>query len=228
MTDVPAIPPSAVIFDMDGVLIDSEPIHFEAIHQILADHGVTSMSEHDAAFFGCTALEVFATLRRRFGLKPEASALAAEWIERVVRLLSRPLTPMAGVPDVLYRLRDRGLRLALASGSAPPIVAATLAGLGLAGTFEFVVSADEVERGKPQPDIFLETARRLGIVPSACLVVEDSTNGLAAALAAGMACAAVPCASTKGQDFSRATVTLGSLLELPAWLDACGSPGAGR
>jgi HAD superfamily hydrolase (TIGR01509 family) len=215
-------PLAAVIFDMDGVLIDSEPIHFEAIGALLTDHGVSSPAYHDESFFGCTAHEVFRTLRRRYQLVPTEDDLAAEWISRVVALLSRPLQPLPGVPGVLNDLRARGLRLALASGSAPSIVAATLAGLGLSQAFECMVSGHEVSRGKPAPDIFLETANRLGLPAAGCLVIEDSYNGLTAAVAAGMRCVAVPCASTAGQDFSAATVRLESLTRLPAWVDGLG------
>jgi HAD superfamily hydrolase (TIGR01509 family) len=220
MTDRLGTPIAAVVFDMDGVLIDSEPIHFAAIYALLADHGVTAPSEQEEAFFGHTALEVFRILRAHYDLVPDETALASDWIARVVELLSQPLVPMPGLPGVLGELRDRGLRLALASGSAPPIVAATLHGLGLGQAFEVVVSADEVAKGKPAPDIFLETARRLGVRPEACLVIEDSLNGVNAAVAAGMACVAVPCHSTRGQDFSSAAVRLDSLAELPGWLDA--------
>lgn len=211
-------PLAAVIFDMDGVLIDSEPIHFEATRSLLADHGVEYQPDLEENFFGCTEREVFRALRLRYGLKAPETELAASWVARVVALLGRPLEPMAGVPDVLHELRDRGMRLALASSSAPPIVRATLDGLGVSDLFEFTVSGHEVARGKPAPDIFVEAARRLGLPRESCLVVEDSSNGLTAAVAAGIPCVAVPCPSTAGQDFTVAAVRLGSLTELPAWL----------
>jgi beta-phosphoglucomutase-like phosphatase (HAD superfamily) len=119
-------------------------------------------------------------------------------------------------------LRARGLRLALASSSAPPIIAATLAGLSLSDMFEFAVSGHDVERGKPAPDIFIEAVRRLGLRREACLVVEDSFNGLSAATAAGVRCVAVPCPSTAGQDFSGADGRLNDLTELPAWVEQAG------
>lgn len=215
-----SIPLTAVIFDMDGVLIDSEPIHFEATRALLADHGVEYSADFDDNFYGCTDRDVFRLLRARYRLAPAEEELAASWIARVVALLGRPLQPMAGVPDVLRDLRDSGLRLALASSSAPEIIQATLTGLGLFGLFELVVSGHEVDRGKPAPDIFLETARRLGVPREACLVVEDSFNGVSAAAAAGIRCVAVPCPSTAGQDFSLAFGRLDNLRELPAFVKA--------
>jgi HAD superfamily hydrolase (TIGR01509 family) len=219
MTDVNIPqPPAAVIFDMDGVLIDSEPIHFEATRTLLAEHGVEFEPDLEQNFFGCTDREVFRALRARYGLAAGEADLASAWIAKVVGLLGGRLAPLSGVPLVLDVLRRSGLRLALASSSAPAIIAATLTGLGLSDTFELTVSGHDVRSGKPAPDIFLEAARRLGVAPADCLVVEDSFNGLSAAVAAGMRCAAVPCHSTAGQDFTRATVRLESLVELPAFL----------
>jgi HAD superfamily hydrolase (TIGR01509 family) len=212
----------AVIFDMDGVLIDSEPIHFEATRALLADLGIDYVPDLDENFFGCTDYDVFHALRARYGLAADEGELAAAWVERSVTLLSRPLAPMRGVPDVLHALRRSGVRLALASSSAPPIIAATLSGLGLSSVFEITVSGHDVERGKPAPDIFLETARRLEVKPEALLIVEDSFNGLSAAVAAGIRCVAVPCQPTARQDFTCAAVRLGDLTELLPWLDASG------
>jgi HAD superfamily hydrolase (TIGR01509 family) len=219
------MPLAAVIFDMDGVLIDSEPIHFEATRALMEALGVDYVPDRDENFYGCTDRDVFRALRSRYQLEAGEGELAAAWIARVVILLGRPLAPMAGVPDVLRALRARGLRLALASSSAPQIIAATLAGLGLSDMFEFAVSGHDVEHGKPAPDIFIEAVRRLGVDRDACLVVEDSFNGLTAATAAGVRCVAVPCPSTADQDFSGAAGRLNDLTELPAWVDGAGAAG---
>jgi HAD superfamily hydrolase (TIGR01509 family) len=209
----------AIIFDMDGVLVDSEPVHFEATRLLMHEHGIAYTSADEERFFGRTDREVFTELRARHGLRPEVHELADAWIRRVVELLAQRLVPMRGVPSVLDRLRAAGLRLALASSSSPAIIHATIGGLGLGQAFEATVSGRDVANGKPAPDIFIETARRLALAASSCLVVEDSQNGLRAAMAAGMPCAAVPCASTMGQDFTGATVRLGSLDDLPAWVE---------
>jgi HAD superfamily hydrolase (TIGR01509 family) len=223
MSAVASLPhPTAVIFDMDGVLIDSEPMHSAAMRSLLADHGATLAPDLEATFVGWSDREIFRALKAHYGLAPGEAELASDWIARVVTLLGRPHPPLAGVPDVLHQLRRAGVRLALASSSAPRIIAATLEALGLRGTFEFVVSGHDVASGKPSPDIFLETARRLEVAPGDCLVVEDSVNGLTAALAAGMRCVVVPCAATVGHDFSAAAARLESLTELPAYLAISG------
>ncbi len=211
-------PPAAVIFDMDGVLLDSEPIHFEATRSLLGEHGIVFEPDLEENFYGCTDREVFRALKARYRLEADEKELASAWIVKVVALLAGPLVPLKGIPEVLHTLRRSGVRVALASSSAPAIIAATLGGLGLSGTFEFTVSGHDVARGKPSPDIFIEAARRLRLPPAACVVVEDSCNGLRAAIAAGIPCAAVPCASTSRQDFAGAAARLPSLLELPAFL----------
>lgn len=217
----------AIIFDMDGVLADTEPLHAEATRRLMAAYGVTYTPGHDDNFFGLTDDEVFDQLRRRYQLDADSRSLSAAWVAEVVSGLAVGLEPLPGVPAVLGTLRTRGYRLALASGSSPAIISATLNALDLAGWFEPVVSGKEVGRGKPAPDVFLETARRLGLDPAACLVVEDSGNGLAGAAAAGMACVIIPCGTTSNQDFARATARLASLEELPAWLSRgrCDEPG---
>lgn len=208
----------AIIFDMDGVLVDSEPVHFEATRLLLEDHGIGYQPAEDENFFGCTDREVFRQLRQRYALDVHEHDLAEAWIERVVRLLPDRIAPMPGVPEVLHGLKSAGLHLALASSSSPAIIRTTITGLGLDGVFETTVSGRDVERGKPAPDIFLEAARRLGEDPASCLVIEDSYNGLLAAHAAGIECLVVPCASTASQDFSLATARLSTLREVPAWV----------
>jgi HAD superfamily hydrolase (TIGR01509 family) len=218
--------PTAIIFDMDGVLTDSEPLHVHATQVLLATYGVDYVQPADENFFGLTDREVFRILRRRYSLEAAEDELAVAWCDLVARLLPERLVPMPGVPDVLRALGRAGFRLALASGSAPEIIAGTLTALGVEACFEQVVSGMEVGRGKPAPDVFLETARRLEVPPAECLVVEDSRNGLLAATSAGMACAVIPCRSTVGQDFAEAMVRLADLRELLPWL-GLSDPGKG-
>jgi HAD superfamily hydrolase (TIGR01509 family) len=121
---------------------------------------------------------------------------------------------MPGVPDVCHRLGAAGYRLGLASSAAAEEIAAVIDALGLAPRLGAWVCAADVPRGKPSPDIFLEAARRLGVAPAGCLVIEDSLNGLRAAKAAGMACVVVPNAFTRHQDHSAADLRIASLTEL--------------
>jgi HAD superfamily hydrolase (TIGR01509 family) len=207
----------AVVFDMDGVLIDSEPLHYQATRQMMAELGVEyGLADHQQ-FFGWTDLDMFRTLRERHRLAPEPDALAREYVGRVIALLDQRAA-MPGVPAVPRGLRQRGYRLAVASSSAPASIAAVLRVLDLTDVFERVASGVEVGRSKPAPDVFLLAAERLGVAPRRCLVVEDSRNGVVGARNAGMPCAAIPCPATRHQDFAEADIRLDSLEDLPALL----------
>lgn len=210
---------------MDGVLVDTEPIHVEATRLLLSAQGVSYEDNPDDNFFGYSDREVFRVLRARYGLHPDEATLGALWVDYVLPLIADGIEPAAGVPRVIFDLCDSGYRLALGSGSAPPVIEATLGALGVRSSFDHVVSAADVGRGKPAPDIFLEALRRLNVPASRALVVEDSRNGLLSAVAAGIQCVAVPCGSTIAQDFSEAAVTLSSLVELPEWLDSMRADG---
>jgi HAD superfamily hydrolase (TIGR01509 family) len=203
----------AVIFDMDGVLVDSEPLHQESTRQVLAECGVVDCVD-DPAFVGRTDVEIFTIFRARHRLDPDPATLSRRFSAVACAILREHARPLPGVPDVLHALRAAGYRLALASSSTPEVIAATLEALGIRALFEHVVSAADSGRGKPAPDVFLEAAKRLGVAPSACLVIEDSRNGILAAQAAGMRRIAIPCPTTRAHDFTEADCVLGSLREL--------------
>ena len=202
----------AVIFDMDGVLLDSEPLHEDVTRSLLAECGVTTVS--GLTYVGLTTRESFTLICRELALPHDPAELDTRYTARVIPLLRERATPLPGVPDVPRALKARGLRLAVGSSSRLEVIEATLDGLGVRALFDAVVSAADMPRGKPAPDVFLEAARRLGVAPEACVVIEDSERGVQAACAAGMRCVAVPCGVTRQHDFSQATLVLGGLPEL--------------
>ena len=206
--------PLAVVFDMDGVLLDSEPIGYEAMRLVMRGQGAPYDEVENDEFVGRTTAESFRVLRARRGLRPEIGELVRQFCDAKIRLSREGARPLPGVPEVLERVRAAGYRLALASSAEIPIIAATVETLGLADCFELRVSGEEVPRGKPAPDVFLEAARRLALAPRECLVVEDSRNGQLAARAARMRCAVVPCSATLGHDFTEADYRLQTLTEL--------------
>jgi HAD superfamily hydrolase (TIGR01509 family) len=206
--------PRAVIFDMDGVLLDSEPIGYEAMREVMHRHGAPYDLAQNDEFVGRTSTESFRILRARHGMTPEAEELARQFRETKIRIVRERAVPMVGVPEVLVRARAAGYRLALASSAETAVIDATVEALGLAALFEVRVSGWQVGRGKPAPDVFLETARRLVLPPGECLVVEDSRNGLLAAKAAGMRCVVVPCEVTLAHDFTEADHRIAALPEL--------------
>jgi HAD superfamily hydrolase (TIGR01509 family) len=209
----------AVIFDMDGVLVDSEPVNVEALAVLLAAHGVRYTEAENDEFVGVSDREHFTALRERYRLGPTVEELIKRWTGLVLQLIPTRSRPRPGVPEVLERLSQRSYRLALASSALRPVIDARLAALGVAEHFPVIVSALDVARGKPAPDVFLAAAARLGVPPDRCLVVEDSRNGLLAAKAAGMRCAVVPSPATRLQAFAEADFLLGGLPDLLGILD---------
>ncbi len=203
---------------MDGVLVDSEPLGMEAMRRVMARHGVVYTEADNNEFLGRTTLEECRILRARHRLEADERDLTREYVDILVALIRDRPRPMPGVPAVLGELCTAGYRMALASSAEPVVIAENVRSLDLARFFEAIVSGTEVAHGKPAPDVFVETARRLGIPAGGCLVVEDSRNGLLAAKAAGMACAVVPCASTCHQDFREADYRFRFLAELLALL----------
>lgn len=183
----------AVIFDLDGTLVDSEPNYYEAGRQILDEYGVPgySWSDHER-FVGISTLETVAVWKDEYGLRASVEELFVAKNRRYLEL-ARAATP--AYPEMrafVELLAGEGVPMAVASGSSPEAIEAVLAGTGLDAYLRLAVSADEVARGKPAPDVFLEAARRLGADPADCVVLEDAAPGAAAAHAAGMRCIAVP------------------------------------
>jgi HAD superfamily hydrolase (TIGR01509 family) len=217
-------PLRAAIFDMDGVLIDSEPLHLRATQAAMGHRGSSFTERDNRAFFGATDAELFRVLRILFNLDPDTSELVDAKRAHLVALIRAEGRPRPGVPEVPRGLRGAGLALGLVSASARPVIQTVLETVGLALDFTVVVSGDETGRGKPAPDGFLMAARRLGVEPHRCLVVEDSRNGVLAGKAAGMRVAAVPCPATSHEDFGPADLVLPDLEALPKALGLDGRP----
>ncbi|TDB82451.1 HAD family phosphatase [Micromonospora sp. KC721] len=181
-----------VIFDLDGVLVDSEPNYFAAERRLLADHGVDFTVEMKRPYIGMSTREVIVDLVRRFGLPEPVDVLIERKNAHYLELASRATTVYPQTSRLLTLLHERGYPVALASGSSPEVIEVVLNAAGLRKLFNVVVSADAVPRGKPAPDLFLAAANQLGVPPEGCVVLEDSAPGVRAALAAGMRCVAVP------------------------------------
>jgi HAD superfamily hydrolase (TIGR01509 family) len=210
---------AAVIFDMDGVLVDSEPLHLRATQAALGTRGPSYTERDNQSFFGVTDTDLLRLLRILFNLPDTTAALVEAKTAYLITMIRTEGRLRPGVPLVPLTLRQAGLPLALATASRRPVIQAVLERVGLDRAFGAVVAGDEVARGKPAPDGFLMAARRLAVEPERCLVVEDSRNGVLAARAAGMLVAAVPCPATSHEDFSDAHFLLPSLEALPRVLD---------
>ncbi len=174
----------ALIWDCDGVLVDSEPLSNAAWQTVLLRRGVRATSTDLDRFTGRSDDAVLEHYRRVTGDRLEG--ILEEREAEFERQARGVLTTFPGLPELLGRLHGQGRRMAVASSGRLPRIRFSLAETGLAGYLETVCSATEVEQGKPAPDLFLLAARRLGVAPSRCVVIEDSVPGLQAAVSAGM------------------------------------------
>ena len=181
----------AVVFDMDGVLVDSEPVWEEVRRAVVAEHGGRWAPDAQQRLMGMNTAEWARYLsdELRVGLRPDAVADLV--VRRMGERYAADLPMLPGAVDAVRRAADRW-PLGLASSSPRVLIDAVLAAAGIADLFAATVSSDEVERGKPAPDVYLTAAARLDVAPHRCAAVEDSSNGLRAAAAAGLRVIAVP------------------------------------
>ncbi len=179
----------AVIFDMDGVLIDSEPIYDTIALELLAERGHRPPDELFDQLRGLTSDQVWAKIAAAIELPSIAEELATECTHRLEQFFttSPDLSAIDGIPELVRALQAHGLRLAVASSSVRDRVEIILDRLQLRAFMDAVLTGDDVTASKPDPEIFVAAAARMGLRPERCAVIEDSHNGLLAARAAGMA-----------------------------------------
>lgn len=195
-----ATPIDAVIFDLDGVLADSEVWWHEVRAGYAAARGRTWTLDDSRACMGSSSRAWATIMRQRLDLDEPVESVQAAVVDALVgRYAGEGAPGIDGVVPAVRRLAG-SCTLAVASGGHPAVIAAALAALAIADCFAVVVSADEVRAGKPAPDVYLEAARRLGVAPDHALVVEDSLNGVRAGRAAGMRVLLVPNASIPPAD----------------------------
>jgi HAD superfamily hydrolase (TIGR01509 family) len=189
----------AVIFDMDGVLIDSGAHHRDAWRRVLADLGLTAAPDFWRRTIGRPAEEAVALLLERPVGRAEAYELAHRKREHYLRLTARGMLPIPGAPTFVAALARRRVPLAVATSASRRDVDGLLVEIGVRRHFTVVVTADDVRRGKPDPEVYARAAAGLGVAPAACLVFEDSVAGIHAARAAGMRVIGVTTAHTGGE-----------------------------
>ena len=183
--------PEAVIFDLDGVLVDSETVWDAARRQVVVRHGGSWHADATRAMMGMSSPEWAAYLRDQLGVHGDVDEITAEVVALVEREYSNRLPLLPGATETVRELGTHW-PLGLASSSNRSIIELFLDASALRPWLTTTVSSDEVDRGKPAPDVYLEAARRLGVSPERCLAIEDSTSGIRAGVAAGMVVIAVP------------------------------------
>jgi len=182
----------AVIFDMDGVLADSEPLICAAACAMFLEHGVTVAPEDFLPFVGAGENRYIGGVAEKYGLALDIIQAKARTYELYLSMVPDKLKVFPGAVDLVTACLAAGLRCAVASSADRIKVEANLRKIGLPPeAWQAVVTAEDVERRKPDPALFLKAASRLGVPPEECTVVEDAVNGIAAAKAAGMRCVAV-------------------------------------
>ena len=207
---------AAIMFDLDGVIVDTEQVWDEVREELVADWGGRYSRDAQQAMMGMSSGEWSRFMHDSLGLEQSPREINDEVVRRMLERYRRALPLIEGAVDVVRDL-SRSFPLAVASSSNRSLIDTVLETAGIADCFSATVSSEEVERGKPSPDVYLEAARRLGVVPQDCVAVEDSANGIRAAAAAGMRVIAFPNLHfPPGSDaLDLAAEVIGSLADLP-------------
>lgn len=205
----------AIIFDMDGVLVDSEPLFLQAINRVISNEGASPISdeENEEFLIGTTVEETWRRLKELRHLPRPMEAYVQQYDTVVKRVLREELAPQPGVTRLLAECVRRGLPKAVASSSLRTWVNLKLEAIKLEDAFDVVLGGDDVSQGKPSPDIYRLAAQCLGVPPQKCIAIEDSPIGIAAAVGSGAYTIAVRTYSTRNLDISSAHAILDSLEE---------------
>ena len=205
----------AVVFDLDGVIVDSEHVWDEVREELARERGGRWHDRAQTDMMGMSSPEWSRYMHDVIGLPESPAEIDAEVVRRMLDRYTEQLPLVDGAVEAVSRMAG-SFRLALASSSNRPVIDAVLEVSGLAPLFEATVSSEEVGRGKPAPDVFLEAAARLAVAPEHCAAVEDSGNGIRAAHAAGMRVLAIPNRRYPPPDdaLALADVVLDSIAEL--------------
>jgi len=218
----------AVVFDLDGVLLDSEQVWDEVREQLTRERGGRWHENAQREMMGMNSLEWSRYMHDTLGLSEPPEEISAEVVRRLEERYRNQLPLLDGAREAVERLAARW-PLGLASSSNRELIDLVLDVSGLARFFRVTVSSEEVPRGKPAPDVYLEAARRLEVAPESCAAVEDSSNGIRSAKAAGMRVIAIPNPHfpPDEESLALADVTLGSLADLTPATVAGDGTGAG-
>jgi HAD superfamily hydrolase (TIGR01509 family) len=216
----------AVVFDMDGVIIDSEQVWDEVREELVAAWGGRSRPEAQQAMMGMSSPEWSRYMHDELGLAQEPAEINDEVVRRMLERYRSDLPLLEGAVEAVRSLA-LSYPLAVASSSNRPLIDTVLATAGIAECFVVTVSSEEVPRGKPSPDVYLEAARRLGVPAGDCAAIEDSANGIRAANAAGMVVIAYPNEhyAPDAEALGLADVVVGALGELGAAVRRAQMPG---
>ncbi|MEN6497050.1 MAG: HAD family phosphatase [Thermoguttaceae bacterium] len=203
--------PRAAVFDMDGLMFNTEDVYYQVGSELLRRRGCEFSRELSDAMMGRPPQPSFEVMIQWHSLTDTWRTLAAESEELFISLLDEYLAPMPGLFDLLDRLEAAGIPKAICTSSSRRVMTAVLSRFSMEPRFQFTLTAEDIVHGKPDPEIYLKAAQRLGIKPQEMLVLEDSQAGCRAAAAAGAFAVAVPGAHSAKHDFSVASLVIRSL-----------------
>lgn len=213
---------AAVIFDLDGLLVDSEPLQIHAWREYLRQFDAELTPALLGQMYGLRLTDSSEVVARELELPVTAVEIARDRDRLFLKLVPDNIKPRPGALKIVTELHRRAIPIALATSGHRRYVDLALASAAIPRLFNIEITGEFVQRGKPDPETFLLAAKGLGIDPERCLVLEDSPNGVKAAKRAGMTCIAIPNDDTGAYDLTMADVVLGGLDEVLGWLDSYG------
>lgn len=204
-----------VIFDMDGVIINSEPLHFMVDKIILEKAGIQENEDYLDKFVGYTNPEMWKQIISEKNLDLSVEELIEDQLKMKIDYLNQnDFYPIDGIHDLLILLKKKNISMAVASSSPRIFIESVLNKLNIQDYFSIIQSAEEVEKGKPEPDVFLHTVDLLQVSSSDCFVIEDSANGVTAAKRANIRCVGYQNPSSGKQDLSEADIIVNEIAEI--------------
>lgn len=205
----------AVIFDMDGVLVDSEPLHYESDSELLRRLGISVPDGYLDRFIGMSNPAIWEAIASEFKIQKDVREILNAQLSLKLKLLKRAeVKPIDGIPELLKEIRRAGLPVAVASSSSAIFIKEVLKRIGVDRLIDGFVSGESVANSKPEPDVFLKAAEFLGVLPADCVVIEDSKNGTIAAKRAGMKCVGFNNPHPGNQDLSAADLIIDDFRKL--------------
>lgn len=205
-----------ILFDMDGVLINTEPMHFEIWKKVFKEKGIDIDYEHYKGCIGSTRRFLYDLIKEGYGVDVSVYEDLPERFSKLKdeMIKEKGIPRIEGAVETIRYLYDKGYKMAVASSSSQDYIESQMKTLGIDKCFKVLFSAENVEKPKPAPDVFLAAAGKLGAKPEECTVVEDSANGSRAAKAAGMTCIGFRNPDSGNQDLSVADKTIYKITEL--------------
>ncbi|MBN2043042.1 MAG: HAD family phosphatase [Candidatus Aenigmarchaeota archaeon] len=205
---------NTVIFDMDGVLIDSAPHHYEVLKDFMGEHGVEITIDDFREFNGTTTKEVIEYLSQKHVKDFDVHAISVEKEKRAWKKISEEAAIFDGVCELIQELKENGFKIALATSTELEYAEHFFRMSGLKSEFDAIVTKDDVRRSKPDPEIFQVAAKKVGSKPEECVVIEDASNGVKAAHAAGMKCIGIKSEFSKPEKLMAADKVVDSIRQI--------------